>query len=302
MAGMAQFPGFTKAGDIYFTGDEYQQLIRKAAIEAAADEDIPSSVITDNYNALQQVIEAISRPVITKKFRWLEAGIFSKPVKGTAAFDKRKEAYTLELQHGVRDALLSNSIIFQNLKKIDQTDRILSFNSDITIDKNGMYSVVETIRIYNGDGGGNSSNDEIKRGITRSFPTRYTNSMGMLTVVPFRVKKLLKNNQPEPYFTKSAENGIILYAGKSDEFLKPGIYTYEISYETERQVIFHDNKDECYWNVNGNGWSFSCEKASCNIHFPQGAAVIENKCYTGEQGSTAQDSFQHSGIRSLEFT
>ncbi|MFT3909912.1 MAG: DUF2207 domain-containing protein [Ferruginibacter sp.] len=287
--GMAQFPGFTKASDYYFSDGEYEELIRKAAIETASNENISESVVTDNYVALKDVIESISRPVITKKFSWLETGIFSKPAKGTAAFDKRKDAYIHELQRGVRDALLANNIIFDNLKKIDQSDRILSFHSDITINKNGMYSVVETIKIYNGDGGYGSMNDEIKRGITRSFPTRYTNNMGMISTVPFRIKKVQKNNVPEPYFTKRAENGIIIYVGNSDQFLKPGIYTYEISYETERQIIFHNDKDECYWNVNGNGWSFNCEKASCTIHFPGGAKVFESKCYTGLQGSVSQN-------------
>ncbi|MEO8771235.1 MAG: DUF2207 domain-containing protein [Ferruginibacter sp.] len=289
VTGMAQFQGFTKTADKYFTAVEYAELIRKAAIETAVNDDIPETVITENYKPLQQVIEAISRPGILKKFNWLEDGVITKPVKGTAAFDKRKEAYTRGLQRAVREALLANNIIFQNLKKTDQTDRILSFNSDVTIDKQGMYTVIETIKIYNGDGGDGSENDEIQRGITRSFPTRYTNSMRMVSTVPFRMKKVLKNNEPESYFTKSVENGIVLYVGKGDQLLKPGIYTYEITYETERQVIYHKDKDECYWNVNGNGWSFSCEKATCSIHFPQGATVIEHKCYTGEQGSTSQD-------------
>ncbi len=299
---MAQFPGFTKTSDKYFTGEDYQALIRKAAIEAAANEDIPESVIAGNYSSLQPIIEAISRPVILKKFNWLENGMFSKPVKGTEAFNKRKEAYARELQRGVRDALLSNNIIFQNLKKTDQTDRILSFHSDITIDRSGMYTVVETIKIYNGDGGGESSNDEIKRGITRSFPTRYTNHLGMISKVPFHIKKLLKNNEPEPYFTKSASNGITLYAGSSDQFLKPGIYTYQLTYETGHQVIYHEDKDESYWNVNGNGWSFSADKVSCSIHFPEGASVMESRCYTGLQGAALQQcTYNNNGSNTVNF-
>lgn len=281
----AQFIGFTKTADKYFTTEEYHTLIKAAALDAAADEDIPQSVMEENYQTYQAAIEGISMPLIIKKFKWLENGLFTKPAPGTPAFTKRKEAYARELQRGVRDALLNNNTIFKSIKSLNQSDRILSFNSDVTISKNGMLTVTETIRVYNGNGGNASDNDEIQRGIKRSFPTRYTNKLGLISTVPFRIKKVLLNQQPELYFTEKAVNGIVLYVGRKDKLLSSGIYSYEITYETEKQLIYHNNKDECYWNVTGNDWSFACEKASCTVRFPEGASVIESNCYTGRQGA-----------------
>ncbi len=67
------------------------------------------------------------------------------------------------------------------------------------------------------------------------------------------------------------------------------MYTYQIQYETERQLIFHEDKDELYWNVNGNGWAFTADTVSCMVQFPEAAEIKEYACYTGPQGSTATD-------------
>jgi uncharacterized membrane protein YgcG len=56
-----------------------------------------------------------------------------------------------------------------------------------------------------------------------------------------------------------------------------------------RQVIFHDDKDELYWNVNGNGWVFTADSISCEIIFPEAAVVKEWDCYTGVAGATEKD-------------
>lgn len=275
---------FTGQADTYFSKTEYSNLIKQGAIQVARDAHFPENVFTEVYDVHQQEITALATPVIIKKFRWLESGFHTRPVPQSAAWKKRKESYTRELLRGVRDALYANEAFTRALLTIDETDRIISFSSVIKIEKDGMLHVIETIKIYNGEGG---NNDEIKRGIVREFPTRYTTSSGLVSTIPFQLISATKNGETEPYKQEQAANGWRCYFGSADIFLERGYYTYVLTYRTARQIIFHDEKDELYWNVNGTGWSFTADKVSCSITFPQGSKITENNCYTGVQGSQA---------------
>lgn len=193
----------------------------------------------------------------------------------------------------------------------DFSDRILKFHSSIEVLKNGKIKVSEHIRVYNGDGenspgygGANSfyANNDIKRGIVRDFPTRYADTSGYWTETGFNVKKVLKNNREEPYKIENLNNGKRVLIGREEVILEPGVYDYVIEYETIRQLLFHADKDELYWNVNGNGWVFTADTISCIIQFPQGAKIKEYACYTGVQGSTENDCrAQTDSLNSISF-
>lgn len=193
--------------------------------------------------------------------------------------------------------LLANSLMAQRktLKVYDSNpnDRILAYHTDIVVEKSGLLHVTETIIIYNGDGRPSTNdgattgiNDDIKRGIVRDFPTKYYTRYNFAHHVPFRIVSIKKNGEPEPYHTEKLDNGVRLLIGESTRYLEKGNYTYTISYETDWQVIFHKDKDELYWNVNGTGWVFTADHVSCKIDFPEGSKIIESNCYTGAQGST----------------
>lgn len=277
---------FTRASAAYFSEAELRQSIRDASAGVALDNGIPESLFDFVYPEYEERIHEISRPYIVKRFRWLEEGLFTKPAPGTPAFEKRKTAYANELRRGVTEAMLSDSLLLAALLTRNESDRILIFDSDIVIDGRGTIRVTEEITIYNGDGSFNSQNDEIKRGIVRTFPTVYRDAYGLLNIVPFRIIEISRDGQPEPYHTERAENGTVVYLGDASYYLDRGLYRYRIEYETDDQLIFHPGKDEFYWNVTGNGWSFVIEKAGCTVAFPEGAEIKEFQCYTGAQGST----------------
>ncbi|MBP6625080.1 MAG: DUF2207 domain-containing protein [Chitinophagaceae bacterium] len=172
-------------------------------------------------------------------------------------------------------------------KEKDKNDRILSFDQQIKITPEGKLQVHELITIYNGEN--DNLNNSIKRGLVRDFPTTYINSFGLISKVPFELKSVERDGEKEDYHLEQVSNGIRMYLGRSDYFLPEGNYTYHIEYETSKQLIFHENKDELYWNVTGTGWEFTIDYASCLISFPDEAKLIENKCYTGAQGSSNQD-------------
>lgn len=86
-------------------------------------------------------------------------------------------------------------------------------------------------------------------------------------------------------------NGKRVYIGQANVFLRPGEYTYTLTYKTERQLGFFKDHDELYWNVTGNGWVFPMDKATATVQLPEGVPTdrIQFDGWTGPQGSRAKD-------------
>ncbi|MCJ7813643.1 DUF2207 domain-containing protein, partial [bacterium] len=163
-----------------------------------------------------------------------------------------------------------------------QTERILSFRSDIDLHQDGSMTVTETITVI-------CAGEEIQRGIFRTFPTQYRDRYGNRMRVAFDVKEVLKNGEPEPYHIENASNGVIVYFGSSDVLLPHGKYTYTLVYGTDRQIGFFDGFDELYWNVTGLDWGFIIDHAEAVIHLPPGADAMDTAGYTGPQGAQGQN-------------
>ncbi|MDD2464103.1 MAG: DUF2207 domain-containing protein [Desulfobulbus sp.] len=157
-------------------------------------------------------------------------------------------------------------------------ERVLNFASTVHIQENGALLVREKITVA-------AEGHQIKRGIVREFPTRYTDGNGRTVRVGFELLAVARNDRPEPYHTKSLSNGVAIYAGQKDVFLRPGRYTYTIEYKTTRQLGFFADHDELYWNVNGNGWRLPTDRVSCDVFLPQGARATEGWAYEGLTGS-----------------
>jgi len=161
----------------------------------------------------------------------------------------------------------------------DTTERITSFDSDITVARNGTLTVTETITVY-------ADNVQINHGIYRDFPTRYVDKNGANVRVRFDVTSVTRDGHREPYATEGISNGVRVRIGDKDVIIDQGLHTYTLTYMTARQIGFFDKYDELYWNVTGNGWIFPIRKASATIHLPAGAKILRNADYTGAQGST----------------
>jgi uncharacterized membrane protein YgcG len=161
----------------------------------------------------------------------------------------------------------------------DTTERITSYDSDITVARNGTLTVTETITVY-------ANNEQINHGIYRDFPTRYVDKNGVRVHVRFDVTNVTRDGHSEPYTTEGISNGVRVKIGDKDVIIDPGLHTYTLTYMTARQIGFFDKYDELYWNVTGNGWIFPIRKASATIHLPAGARILQNSYYTGAQGST----------------
>ena len=163
-------------------------------------------------------------------------------------------------------------------------ERILSFASDVAIRPDGGLRVNETITVQ-------VEHNRIKRGIFRDFPTRYENHRGTRVVVPFEVVSVQRDGKPENYSLESLTNGVRVRIGRAEQMLELGTHEYRIVYRTARQLGFFDGHDELYWNVTGNGWPFTIERATARVQLPQlvPADRLKAEAYTGPQGARGHD-------------
>lgn len=162
------------------------------------------------------------------------------------------------------------------------SERILNFHSRIVVHPDATMTVTETITV-------NCLRQEIKRGIIREFPTMYRDRYGNTVKVGFEVREVLRDGSPESYHLQAAANGQKIYLGKKDLYLQPGVYTYTITYDTDRQLGYFQDFDELYWNVTGNGWTFPIDRAEAVVVLPGGASILQHAAYTGPYGAKGQD-------------
>ncbi|WP_407401159.1 DUF2207 domain-containing protein [Chryseobacterium sp.] len=162
-----------------------------------------------------------------------------------------------------------------------KSEKIYNFHSDIVIDKEGLVTVTEKIKVY-------ANGNEIKRGIFRSLPLKL-NINGKKLKAKYKIVSVLKNGQTEPYKTEDDNLFLKIYVGDKDIFLEPNVYDYEIKYTTTKQIGFFDNYDEFYWNVSGTDWDFPIDSISAQVTLPNDATIIQNSCYTGVFGSTEKN-------------
>ena len=158
-------------------------------------------------------------------------------------------------------------------------ERILKFVSDIGVKDDGSLLVTETITVR-------AEGREIRRGIFRDIPLRAKDASGWEHEVGFELQSVRMDGLPATYFVKQNGDGVRIYIGDENVFLKPGNYTYAISYIMERQVRFFDGYDEVYWNVTGNEWIFPIDQAVARIALPNGAEPLQAAAYTGGFGET----------------
>lgn len=276
-----------------------QQMIREAALPVLQKKKVEKEVIAARFAAATSVLA----DSIAASFR-NDAEII-KMIGGDSISVKvlsggEKVRWENKITAAVDKQIKSDGYLWKTFLARDYSDRILNFHTDVTVQPDGQLKILETITVYNGSGNYSPDidysthtdpNNDIQRGIVRDFPTRYKGKDGFWQTVGFKLNKVLLNGNPSPYNSENLDNGIRILVGESDKWLADGIYTYQFDYITNRQMIYHENKDELYWNVNGNGWVFFADSVSSMVRFPYGSMIIEDACYTGYQGSTERNCY-----------
>jgi len=193
--------------------------------------------------------------------------------------------------------------VTEQIYKYGAVEKILSYEVDIRVDTNSTLTVVENIKVV-------SMGMAIQRGIFRKLP-RNRDINGNVVYVKNKFVSAKRDGKKEPFHTTIEGEFDVMYIGDEDVFLKPGLYEYELTYTTERQIGFFDTFDELYWNVTGNEWAFAIDQVKATIHLPDGTEILQHACYTGYRGSTETNcrvnqlsshviSWEASGLREAE--
>jgi uncharacterized membrane protein YgcG len=159
-------------------------------------------------------------------------------------------------------------------------ERIRSYDIGVEVRADGSIDVTERIAVR-------AEGNQIRRGIFRDFPTRYTDRYGNRVVVGFELLDVRRNGEPEPHFTESVANGIRINTGNDDFLRVPADYTFTLTYRTTRQIGFFADHDELYWNAIGTGWIFPIDNGSVEVRLPIPVPVqqLRAEAYTGPQGA-----------------
>jgi hypothetical protein len=173
-------------------------------------------------------------------------------------------------------------------------ERILDFDSDVTVHPDGALDVIETIRVR-------AEGDRIRRGIYRDFPTRYRDAYGNRMVAGFELLSVLRDGRPEPHFIETLPNGVRINTG-SEEFLPvPADITYTLRYRTTRQLGYFAGHDELYWNVTGLGWEFPIERVTTRVRLPVAVPRVRMQLdaftgFVGGKGTNYEASAPSDGV------
>lgn len=173
-------------------------------------------------------------------------------------------------------------VLLTLITPVGAAETVSRFQSELTVNADSSVSVTETIAVT-------AEGNQIKRGIFRDFPTRYTDPQGHDYVVDFTVESVTRDGAPENYALENIANGVRIRIGNKDVMLRPGPHSYQIRYRATREIGFFDGYDEIYWNVTGNSWMFPVEQALAIIHVPAGAQIVQHAAYTGAQGAKGRD-------------
>lgn len=167
------------------------------------------------------------------------------------------------------------------LRATAASEYISSFHSEIKINTDASMNVTETIGVH-------AAGINIKHGIYRSFPTRY--GAGYRHFVSFDVERILLDGRNVEYRTERGANGVHIYIGSKDSYVRPGRHTYTITYRTNRQLGLFDTHDELYWNVTGQDWRFPMNSVTAQVTLPESipADKLKAAAYVGYSGSSTQ--------------
>jgi uncharacterized membrane protein len=163
--------------------------------------------------------------------------------------------------------------------------KVLHFHSDITLNLDGSFDIVEDILL---------EFSESKHGFLRKLPYRYTPAPNVQGEIAeghttgldyFTPITDITVDDREFSVTKNYSDYEIKI-GSADEYVT-GRQRYRIHYKVYGAINFFSKSSEFYWNVNGNDWEVDFDSIDATVHFPTNKIVDKSdlQVFTGAVGS-----------------
>lgn len=156
--------------------------------------------------------------------------------------------------------------------------KIVSFNADISLSKQGVLDVNETIDM--------DFANQPRHGIYRFIPIRFHRGLGTYTT-NIRVLAVTDASGTAHHFQKSdVGSDATIKIGEANRLVS-GRQVYKVHYQVAKAVNFFNKEPELYWNVTGDQSQYAIESASATIHLPMSSlAGIRTEAFVGPPGST----------------
>ena len=164
-------------------------------------------------------------------------------------------------------------------------ERILRFDAAAEIRSDASFVVTESIRFV-------SEGKDIKRGLIRTIPTDFTDAQGKRRRAGFEVLSAEIDGSPTDLRVERSGGDLDIRIGREKTVLAPGEHVIVLAYRTTGQLGFFAGHDELYWNVAGNDWVFTIERATFRLKLPGkdfGEGFRNVEVYTGKKGEKRAD-------------
>ena len=156
-------------------------------------------------------------------------------------------------------------------------ERIESFASSITVNKDGSMHVREAIVVH-------AEGNQIKKGIYREIPLLYSGPENYSGTVPFTVTSTSIDGAALNPIETEIRGDYIRVLMRGSQPLTLGQHRFVLEYDTSLHLRFYESNGELNWNATGV-WGFPIHEASCRIILPKGVAVQQTAAWAGLPGS-----------------
>jgi uncharacterized membrane protein YgcG len=163
---------------------------------------------------------------------------------------------------------------------VNAAEIIDSFESDISVSKDGTVTVVETISYDFGE--------TERHGIFRDIPTAHPEKASawyLERYIESAITNVKRNGVSEPYEVTPSRGNTHVRIGDPDSTIT-GKQVYKIAY-TLRGALSHPAQlpPELYMNVNGANWEVPARVVRATLHADASAFSTQRSCYKGVVGS-----------------
>ena len=170
-----------------------------------------------------------------------------------------------------------------------QSERIVSFASDVSLRKNAVLEVREEFTVH-------SEADSFRYGMVRDLPidseARWDRSLvGAYqkdTGIRVKILEVSEDGAPVSYEQGGDSSYEQVRIGDAWAPLAPGDHRFVIRYQADGVTQFLADHDQLYWNALGHYWRLPVDEAVVRVHLPPElpADVVTAAAYSGGRGAT----------------